>query len=220
MTRTGTVPARPPGSLLTLAPVVPVVAISDPATAVPLARALLAGGLPVIEVTLRTPSALEATRRIAQEVPDVVVGVGTIRTPLQVRESRAAGARFLVGPGTTPSLLDAMDDSGLPYLPGVATVSEMLAVAERGRTEMKFFPAEAAGGVPLLKAVAGPMPELAFCPTGGITPDSAPDYLALGNVGCVGGSWLTTSEAVAAGCSWSRPDRESVVEGQSVGVKV
>ena len=105
--------------------------------------------------------------------------------------------------GLPVELADAMDDSGLPYLPGVATVSEMLAVAERGRTEMKFFPAEAAGGVPLLKAVAGPMPELAFCPTGGITPDSAPDYLALGNVGCVGGSWLTPSEAVAAG-DWGR----------------
>ncbi|WP_308252385.1 bifunctional 4-hydroxy-2-oxoglutarate aldolase/2-dehydro-3-deoxy-phosphogluconate aldolase [Pseudonocardia sp. KRD291] len=169
----------------------------------PLARALVAGGLPAIEVTLRTPAALEATRRIAQEVPDAVVGVGTVRTPLQVRESLAAGAAFLVSPGATPSLLDAMDDCGLPYLPGVGTISEMLAVAERGRTEMKFFPAEAAGGRPFLKAVAGPLPDLRFCPTGGITVDSAPDYLALGNVGCVGGSWLTPSDAVAAG-DWER----------------
>ncbi|MDN5916609.1 MAG: bifunctional 4-hydroxy-2-oxoglutarate aldolase/2-dehydro-3-deoxy-phosphogluconate aldolase [Pseudonocardia sp.] len=199
-----TVPARPiAGSLLDLAPVVPVVVISDPDTAVPLARALVAGGLPVIEVTLRTPAALEATRRIAQEVPDAVVGVGTIRSPLQVRESLVAGAAFLVCPGTTPALLDAMDESGLPYLPGVSTLSEMLSVAERGRSEMKFFPAEAAGGRPFLKAVAGPLPDLRFCPTGGITVDSAPDYLALGNVGCVGGSWLTPSDAVEAG-DWDR----------------
>ncbi|RZT86581.1 2-dehydro-3-deoxyphosphogluconate aldolase/(4S)-4-hydroxy-2-oxoglutarate aldolase [Pseudonocardia sediminis] len=201
---TTTTPSRPiTGSLLDLAPVVPVVVISDPATAVPLARALVAGGLPVIEVTLRTAAALEATRRIAQEVPDAVVGVGTIRTALQVREALSAGAGFLVSPGATPSLLDAMDESGLPYLPGVSTISEMLAVAERGVTEMKFFPAEAAGGRPFLKAVSGPLPDLRFCPTGGITVDSAPDYLALGNVGCVGGSWLTPSDAVAAG-DWDR----------------
>ncbi|MET0189786.1 MAG: keto-deoxy-phosphogluconate aldolase, partial [Pseudonocardia sediminis] len=144
---TTTAPSRPiSGSLLDLAPVVPVVVISDPATAVPLARALVAGGLPVIEVTLRTAAALEATRRIAQEVPDAVVGVGTVRTTLQVREAHSAGAGFLVSPGATPSLLDAMDESGLPYLPGVSTISEMLTVAERGVTEMKFFPAEAAGG--------------------------------------------------------------------------
>lgn len=200
-----TTPAPAPirGSLLDLAPVVPVVVISDPATAVPIARALVDGGLPVIEVTLRTAAALEATRRIAREVPDAVVGVGTIRTPCQVRESRDAGAAFLVSPGATPSLLDAMDDSGLPYLPGVGTISEMLAVAERGRTEMKFFPAEAAGGRAFLRSVAGPLPDLRFCPTGGITADTAPGYLALGNVGCVGGSWLTPADAVEAG-DWDR----------------
>ena len=211
-----TAPARPiTGSLLDLAPVVPVVVISDPETAVPLARALVAGGLTVIEVTLRTPAALEATRRIAQEVPDAVVGVGTVRTPLQVRESLAAGAAFLVSPGATPSLLDAMDDSGLPYLPGVSTISEMLTVAERGRTEMKFFPAEAAGGRPFLKSVSGPLPDLRFCPTGGITLDSAPDYLALGNVGCVGGSWLTPSDAVEAG-DWERI-RELAAQAAALG---
>ncbi len=157
----------------------------------------------MIEVTLRTPTALEAVRRIADEVPDAVVGVGTVRTPRHVKESAAAGARFLVSPGATPTLLDAMDDSGLPYLPGVATIGEMLAVAERGPREMKFFPAEAAGGRPFLSAVAGPLPDLRFCPTGGITPSSAPEWLALPNVGCVGGSWLTPSDAVAAR-DWDR----------------
>ena len=200
----GPTTARPVrGSLLDLAPVLPVVVVADPAHAVPLARALVSGGLPVIEVTLRTPAALEATRRIAAEVPDAVVGVGTVRTPADVDAAAAAGAGFLVSPGATASLLDAMDRSGLPCLPGVSTVSEMLAVAERGRTEMKFFPAEAAGGRPFLQAVAGPLPELRFCPTGGITPESAPRYRALANVGCVGGSWLTPADAVTAG-DWGR----------------
>ncbi|MER5671669.1 bifunctional 4-hydroxy-2-oxoglutarate aldolase/2-dehydro-3-deoxy-phosphogluconate aldolase [Pseudonocardia alni] len=185
--------------LLEQAPVVPVVVLHDAATAVPLARALVDGGLPVIEVTLRTPAALEAVRRIAAEVPDAVVGTGTVRTPDDVRASVDAGARFLVSPGATPRLLDAMEDSGLDFLPGTATISEMMAVAERGHTACKFFPAEAAGGRPFLKSVAGPLPDLRFCPTGGITVDSAPGYLALPNVSCVGGSWLTPADAVAAG---------------------
>ena len=185
--------------LLEQAPVVPVVVLDDAEAAVPLARALVEGGLPVIEVTLRTPAATEAVRRIAAEVPEAVVGTGTVRTPADVRASVDAGARFLVSPGTTPRLLDAMEDSGLDLLPGTSSISEMLAVAERGHTAMKFFPAEAAGGRPYLKAVAGPLPELRFCPTGGITVDSAPDYLALRNVACVGGTWLTPADAVAAG---------------------
>lgn len=185
--------------LLELAPVVPVVVLHDAATAVPLARALVDGGLPVIEVTLRTPAAIEGVRRIAAEVPDAVVGTGTVRTPDDVRASVEAGARFLVSPGATPRLLDAMEDSGLDFLPGTATISEMMAVAERGHAACKFFPAEAAGGRPFLKAVAGPLPDLRFCPTGGITVDSAPDYLALPTVSCVGGSWLTPADAVAAG---------------------
>ncbi|SFN97338.1 2-dehydro-3-deoxyphosphogluconate aldolase / (4S)-4-hydroxy-2-oxoglutarate aldolase [Pseudonocardia ammonioxydans] len=185
--------------LLEQAPVVPVVVLDDAEAAVPLARALVEGGLPVIEVTLRTPAATEAVRRIAAEVPGAVVGTGTVRTPADVRASADAGARFLVSPGTTPRLLDAMEDSGLDLLPGTSSISEMLAVAERGHTAMKFFPAEAAGGRPYLKAVAGPLPELRFCPTGGITVDSAPDYLALPNVACVGGTWLTPADAVAAG---------------------
>ncbi|GAA1380276.1 bifunctional 4-hydroxy-2-oxoglutarate aldolase/2-dehydro-3-deoxy-phosphogluconate aldolase [Pseudonocardia kongjuensis] len=189
--------------LLELAPVVPVVVLDDAGAAVPLARALVDGGLPVIEVTLRTPAAAEAVRRIAAEVPDAVVGTGTVRTPADVRLSVDAGARFLVSPGATPRLLDAMEDSGLDLLPGTSTISEMLAVAERGLTAMKFFPAEAAGGRPFLSAVAGPLPDLRFCPTGGITADSAPGYLALPNVACVGGSWLTPPDLVAAG-DWDR----------------
>lgn len=185
--------------LLELAPVVPVVVLDDAEAAVPLARALLDGGLPVIEVTLRTPAAAESVRRIAAEVPDAVVGTGTVRTPADVALSVEAGARFLVSPGTTPRLLDAMEDSGLDVLPGTSTISEMLAVAERGHTAMKFFPAEAAGGRPFLKSVAGPLPDLQFCPTGGISVDTAPDYLALPHVPCVGGSWLTPPDLVAAG---------------------
>ncbi|WP_433355422.1 bifunctional 4-hydroxy-2-oxoglutarate aldolase/2-dehydro-3-deoxy-phosphogluconate aldolase [Microtetraspora malaysiensis] len=186
-------------SLLDLAPVVPVVVVDDAATAVPLARALVAGGLPVIEVTLRTDAALDAIRRIADEVPDAVVGAGTVRSADDIAAAVAAGSRFLVSPGTTPSLLDALLDGGVPFLPGVATASEAMAVRERGITEMKFFPAEVAGGVPYLKALSGPLADVRFCPTGGIKPATAPTYLALPNVGCVGGTWLTPADALAAG---------------------
>jgi len=186
-------------SLLDIAPVVPVVVIDDPETAVPLARALVAGGLPVIEVTLRTAAALDAITRIAAEVPEAVIGAGTIRTPADVAASVAAGAKFLVSPGTTPGLVDAMEVSGVPFLPGVATASEVMALADRGVTEMKFFPAEAAGGLPYLKALGGPLPQVKFCPTGGIRLATAPDYLALPNVGCVGGTWLTPADALADG---------------------
>lgn len=186
-------------SLLDLAPVIPVVVLDDAERAVPLARALLAGGLPAIEITLRTPCALDAIGRIAAEVPEAVVGAGTVRTPADVTAAARAGARFLVSPGATPTLLDAMAASGLPFLPGAATVSEVLALAERGVREQKFFPAEAAGGVPYLKALASPVPEVRFCPTGGIRAATAPDYLALPNVGCVGGTWLTPADALAAG---------------------
>jgi 2-dehydro-3-deoxyphosphogluconate aldolase/(4S)-4-hydroxy-2-oxoglutarate aldolase len=190
-------------SLLDVAPVVPVVVLTDETQAVPLARALAEGGLPIIELTLRTPSAIEAIRRIAAEVPEILVGAGTILDARQAEQAAAAGAQFLVSPGSTPALLDAMDATGLPYLPGTSTVSEMLAVAERGRTEMKFFPAEAAGGAPYLASVAGPLPQLRFCPTGGITAATAGHYLKLPNVGCVGGSWVTPADALAEG-DWAR----------------
>ncbi|GAA4590856.1 bifunctional 4-hydroxy-2-oxoglutarate aldolase/2-dehydro-3-deoxy-phosphogluconate aldolase [Planotetraspora phitsanulokensis] len=186
-------------SLLDLAPVVPVVVIDDPETAVPLARALVSGGLPVIEITLRTATALESIRRIAAEVPDAVVGAGTIRSSADVDAAVAAGSRFLVSPGTTPGLLDALLASGVPFLPGAATASEAMALFERGIGEMKFFPAEAAGGVPYLKSLGGPLPDVRFCPTGGITLSSAPSYLALSNVATVGGSWLTPADALATG---------------------
>ncbi|RDD84799.1 bifunctional 4-hydroxy-2-oxoglutarate aldolase/2-dehydro-3-deoxy-phosphogluconate aldolase [Streptomyces parvulus] len=196
-------PSSPAPSVLDLAPVVPVVVVDDLADAVPLARALVAGGLPAIEVTLRTPVALDAIRAIAGEVPGAVVGAGTVITPDQVGEIVAAGARFLVSPGWTDVLLDAMRSSGVPFLPGVSTTSEVVALLERGVREMKFFPAEAAGGTAYLKALAAPLPQARFCPTGGIGPGSAPDYLALPNVGCVGGSWMLPKDAVA-GRDWGR----------------
>lgn len=186
-------------NLLDLAPVVPVVVLDDADSAVPLARALVAGGLPVIEVTLRTPAALDAIRRIAAEVPEAVVGAGTVRSPEDVEAAAEAGSRFLVSPGTTPGLLAAMLSSGVPFLPGVATATEAMTLAERGVRELKFFPAEPAGGVAYLKSLSGPLPDVRFCPTGGITPANAPAYLALPNVGCVGGSWLTPRSLVAAG---------------------
>ncbi|MEU0174504.1 bifunctional 4-hydroxy-2-oxoglutarate aldolase/2-dehydro-3-deoxy-phosphogluconate aldolase [Streptomyces massasporeus] len=193
----------PPASVLDLAPVVPVVVIEDAGDAVPLARALVAGGLPAIEVTLRTPAALEAIREIAREVPGAVVGAGTVIRPAQVAEAVAAGSRFLVSPGWTDVLLDAMRTSGVPFLPGVSTASEVVALLERGVREMKFFPAQAAGGTAYLKSLSGPLPQARFCPTGGIGPSSAPDYLALPNVGCVGGSWMLPQDALAAR-DWGR----------------
>ncbi|EFD69603.1 KHG/KDPG aldolase [Streptomyces lividans TK24] len=196
-------PSSPAASVLDLAPVVPVVVVDDLADAVPLARALVAGGLPAIEVTLRTPVALDAIRAIAGEVPDAVVGAGTVVTAEQVGEVVAAGARFLVSPGWTDTLVEAMRGSGVPFLPGVSTASEVVALLERGVREMKFFPAEAAGGTAYLKALAAPLPQARFCPTGGITPASAPEYLALPNVGCVGGSWMLPKDAIA-GRDWAR----------------
>ncbi|MEU5997213.1 bifunctional 4-hydroxy-2-oxoglutarate aldolase/2-dehydro-3-deoxy-phosphogluconate aldolase [Streptomyces sp. NPDC047197] len=190
-------------SVLDLAPVVPVVVVEDVADAVPLARALVAGGLPAIEVTLRTPAALDAIRAIAAEVPDAVVGAGTVISPQGVAESVDAGARFLVSPGWTDTLLAAMKASGVPFLPGVSTTSEVVALLERGVHEMKFFPAEAAGGTAYLKSLGGPLPQARFCPTGGIGLASAPSYLALKNVGCVGGSWMLPADAVAAK-DWTR----------------
>ena len=198
MTASLTPASLTPADLLRIAPVVPVVILDEAADAVPLARALLAGGVPIIEVTLRTPKALDAIRAIAGEVPEAVVGAGTVTTPALVREAVSAGARFLVSPGTTERLLDAMDEAAVPCLPGVSSASEIMRLLERGRREMKFFPAEASGGRSFLKAMASPFPDARFCPTGGITPATAPLYRGLGNVGCVGGSWLTPPDAIAA----------------------
>ena len=182
-----------------LAPVIPVVVIHDLKTAVLMARALVAGGTPAIEVTLRTPIALEAIRAIAAEVEGATVGVGTVLSAADLHAARQAGARFAVSPGMSPYLLDAADDSTLPLLPGAATASEAMSLLERGYRHLKFFPALLAGGYELLGAWAGPLPQIRFCPTGGISLTNASDFLALPNVLCVGGSWLTPADKLAAG---------------------
>ncbi|WP_177242063.1 bifunctional 4-hydroxy-2-oxoglutarate aldolase/2-dehydro-3-deoxy-phosphogluconate aldolase [Saccharopolyspora antimicrobica] len=192
--------------VLDISPVVPVVALDDVAHAVPLAEALLRGGIRTIEVTLRTPAGLPAIERIAAEVPEMVAGAGTITEPGQAKRAAEAGARYLVTPGTTDRLLDDVEASGVPFLAGAGTVSEAMRLAERGASAMKFFPAEPSGGVPFLKAIAGPLPQLRFCPTGGISPQTAPDYLALPNVGCVGGSWLAPKGLLAAG-DWAKVEQ-------------
>jgi 2-dehydro-3-deoxyphosphogluconate aldolase/(4S)-4-hydroxy-2-oxoglutarate aldolase len=184
--------------VLHVSPVIPVVTITDPQHAVPVARALADGGVRIIELTLRTDSALESLKRIANEVPDILVGAGTILTPAQADAAVAAGAQFLVSPGVTPSLLDHMLQLRVPVLPGVATVGEVMAVLERGITAMKFFPAGPAGGPEYLAAIGAPIPQVQFCPTGGVSLESAPGYLSLPNVSCVGGSWLTPRAAVEA----------------------
>lgn len=181
-----------------LAPVVPVLVIDDLAHAAPLARALVAGGLPALEVTLRTPCALDAIRAMAQ-VPGGVVGAGTLLTPADVRAAKAAGAVFGVSPGATDRLIAACEDEGLPLLPGAATASEIMALLERGYSVQKFFPAEQAGGAAYLKAIGAPIPQVRFCPTGGISLKNARDYLGLKNILCVGGSWVAPKELMAAG---------------------
>jgi 2-dehydro-3-deoxyphosphogluconate aldolase/(4S)-4-hydroxy-2-oxoglutarate aldolase len=186
-------------AILRLAPVIPVVIIEDIAQAVPLAKALVAGGLPVIEVTLRTALGLEAIRAIAAEVPDAVVGVGTVLTPAQLSDSIKAGAKFAVSPGATPTMLDAAAGAEIPLLPGISSASEAMLLIERGYNFAKFFPAEPAGGAAFLAALSSPLPQLKFCPTGGITLDSAPSYLKLPNVICVGGSWIARQKRMAAG---------------------
>ena len=192
-----------PASLIDAVPVVPVVVLHDVVHAVPVARALVEGGVPVIELTLRTPAALACIEQIATHVPEILVGAGTVVTPANAQDALSAGAQFLVSPGTTELLAEAMQATGLPHLPGAATVSEVLRLLELGYDEMKLFPAEVSGGVAFLKAVGAPVPQARFCPTGGITAASAPSYLALANVGCVGGTWLTPPDAIAEG-NWDR----------------
>ncbi|WP_430463818.1 bifunctional 4-hydroxy-2-oxoglutarate aldolase/2-dehydro-3-deoxy-phosphogluconate aldolase [Tabrizicola sp.] len=181
-----------------LAPVVPVIVVDDLAHAAPLARALVAGGLPVLEVTLRTPAALEAIRAMA-DVAGGVVGAGTLLTPADVKAAKAAGAMFGVSPGATDRLLDACAEHDLPLLPGAATASEIMALLERGYTVQKFFPAEQAGGASYLKSIGAPIPQVSFCPTGGISLKNARDYLVLSNILCVGGSWVCPRDKMAAG---------------------
>ncbi|MEE1939849.1 bifunctional 4-hydroxy-2-oxoglutarate aldolase/2-dehydro-3-deoxy-phosphogluconate aldolase [Streptomyces sp. TRM 70361] len=206
-----------PSSVLALGPVLPVVALGDgadggtgdglgPGDAVPLARALVAGGLTAVEITLRTPDAVAAVARVAAEVPGAVVGAGTVLTPEQARAAVDAGARFLVSPGGTDRLLTALESAGVPFLPGASTASEVMALLERGVTEMKFFPARAAGGPEYLQALAAPLPRARFCPTGGVDAASARSYLALPNVGCVGGSWMLPPDALRER-DWPRIER-------------
>jgi len=184
-------------------PVIPVIVIQRLQDAVPLAQALVAGGVRVLEVTMRTPVALAAIEAIARAVPEAIVGAGTIRSAADARAAKDAGSLFGVSPGYTAAVGAACRAAGLPLLPGVATASEVMAAQADGLGFLKFFPATAAGGIPMLKALAGPFPDVSFCPTGGITPETAPQFLALANVRVCGGSWLTPADAVAAG-DWSR----------------
>lgn len=181
-----------------LAPIVPVLVIDDAATARPLAEALVAGGLPSLEVTLRTPAALEAIRAMS-DVAGGHVGAGTLVTPEDVRAAKAAGATFGVSPGATDELLAACETEGLPLLPGAATASEAMRLLARGYDMLKFFPAEASGGTPALKAIGAPLPQISFCPTGGVSPYNAGSYLALENVLCAGGSWVAPINLISAG---------------------
>jgi 2-dehydro-3-deoxyphosphogluconate aldolase/(4S)-4-hydroxy-2-oxoglutarate aldolase len=200
-------------AIANLAPVVPVLTIERLADAVPLARALVKGGLPVLEVTLRTAAALAALSAIAAEVPDAVVGAGTVLQPQQLDDVTRAGARFAVSPGCTPTLVTAARAAGLPFLPGIQTVSEAMVLAEQGFGLLKFFPADSAGGLAWLKAVAAPLAGLRFCPTGGVDADTAQSYLSLGNVACVGGSWVAPRDAVASG-DWVRIERLAAAASQ------
>jgi 2-dehydro-3-deoxyphosphogluconate aldolase/(4S)-4-hydroxy-2-oxoglutarate aldolase len=189
--------------IMRASPVIPVIAIDDPAHAVPLARALVAGGIRVLEITLRTPHGLPAIRAVAEQVEGAIVGVGTLSQPEEFGAARDAGAVFGVSPGLTPALIAAARSSGLPLLPGVMTPSEVMAAREAGFRQLKLFPAVPAGGVGMLNAIGGPLPDVQFCPTGGISPETAPQFLACRNVVCVGGSWLTPKDALAAG-DWAR----------------
>ena len=185
-----------PAEILGQGPVVPVMVIHKLEHAVPLARALVAGGIRVLEITLRTPLAMEAIRTISREVEGVIVGAGTVTRGEELAEVAAAGAVFAISPGLTEELLSAADQGLIPLIPGIATVSELMIGMARGYSHFKFFPAEAAGGVKMLKAIAGPFPQITFCPTGGITLANYREYLALQNVACIGGSWLVPQEAM------------------------
>jgi len=189
--------------VLSTGPVVPVIVVKQPEHAVPMAKALVAGGIRVLEVTLRTPVAMDALRAIIREVPEAIVGAGTVINTQQLKEVTDAGAQFVISPGLTESLLRAATEGPVPLIPGVSTVSELMMGMDHGLREFKFFPAEASGGVKALSALAGPFPQVRFCPTGGISPANYRDYLALKSVLCIGGSWLVSDEALQQG-DWER----------------
>lgn len=184
-------------------PMIPVLKIEQLADAVPLARALVSGGLPAIEITLRTPDAIDAIRLVASEVPDAIVGAGTVLSPRNYDSAVDAGVRFIVSPGTTQELLDTARDASVPFLPGATTPSEIMALREEGFSILKFFPAEQSGGAAFLKSLASPLAGTRFCPTGGISLKNAKDYLSLSNVVCVGGTWVAPDELIAAG-EWEK----------------
>lgn len=194
--------SRKAADICALAPVIPVLVIEDARRAADLARALVRGGLPALEVTLRTPAALDAIRAMA-EVEGGIVGAGTLLIPADVKAAKQAGARFGVSPGATESLLKACEDEGLPLLPGAVTATEVMGLLEKGYTVQKFFPAETSGGAAAIKALGGPIPQVSFCPTGGIGMKNVGDYLGLRNILCCGGSWVAPTDAVAAG-DWAR----------------
>lgn len=186
-------------AILTRSPVIPVLVVDDAAQAVPLAKALVAGGIPVLEITLRSAAALEAIRRIAAEVPEAVVGAGTVLNPAQFAAAQLAGAQFVISPGATEALYYCAKDTGLPYLPAVASASEIMRAMEQGFLRAKFFPAESSGGVAALKGFGGPFPEMKFCPTGGVTEANLRSYMSLPNVFAAGGSWLAPKELLQKG---------------------
>ncbi len=189
--------------VLRAGPVVPVIVINEIAQAVPLAKALLAGGIKVLEVTLRSEVAVDAIRRISEEVPEAIIGAGTVLTPEDLQAVTEAGAVFAISPGLTPSLMDAANHGPVSLIPGIATASELMSGMVMGYNEFKFFPAEAAGGVPMLKSLSGPFPQITFCPTGGISLRNYNEYLSLANVACVGGSWIVPADAIQLG-DWQR----------------
>ena len=192
-----------PEEIFAAGPVVPVLVINDVEKAVPLAKALMEGGIKVLEVTLRTPAAIDVIKRIAQEVPDSLIGAGTVTNAQQLKAVVEAGAKFAISPGMTADLLQAGMDSEIPLIPGISSTSDLRKGKDAGYTHMKFFPAEASGGVKAIKSISGPFPDVTFCPTGGIGPNNYNDYLALNNVKCVGGSWLAPDDAIESG-DWAR----------------
>ena len=192
-----------PEEIFAAGPVVPVLVINDVEKAVPLAKALMEGGIKVLELTLRTPAAIDVIKRIAQEVPDSLIGAGTVTNAQQLKAVVEAGAKFAISPGMTADLLQAGMDSEIPLIPGISSTSDLMKGKDAGYTHMKFFPAEASGGVKAIKSISGPFPDVTFCPTGGIGPNNYNDYLALNNVKCVGGSWLAPDDAIESG-DWAR----------------
>ena len=194
---------REPAEILSISPVIPVMVIKKLEQAVPLANALIAGGVKVLEITLRTDAAVDAIAEISREVPDAVVGAGTVTTPEDLNTVAEAGAFFAISPGLTTELLEAANNGTIALIPGISTISELMTGISRGYDHFKFFPAEAAGGIKMLKSIAGPFSKVTFCPTGGISPANYRDYLSLANVACVGGSWIVPDEAVER-ADWDR----------------